>query len=56
MKQALQRSDKTVLGSDRIRAFNIDYSAKTSARLNTETTIVNGKNLLKMDGKLIMAG
>lgn len=56
LKQTLQRSDKTVLGYDRVRVLNIDYSAKTSARLNAETTIVNGKNLLKMDGKLIMAG
>lgn len=55
-KQTLQRSDKTILGYDRVRAFNIDYSAKTSARVNAETTILNGKNLLKMDGKLIMAG
>lgn len=56
LKQNLQRSEKTVLGKDRVRALNIDYSAKTSARINADTTIVNGKNLLKMDAKLIMAG
>lgn len=49
-------SQKIVTGSDKISALNLDYSAEFISRLQAQTTIINGTEILKADGKKILMG
>lgn len=54
--ESTRNATRIVSGTDRINALNIDYSAEFFAKLGAHTTMINGYQLLKTDGKLMMAG
>ncbi|CCG20015.1 conserved hypothetical protein [Taylorella asinigenitalis 14/45] len=49
-------SIKHVTGVDRINALNIEYKSEFLTKLDSKTTVINGHDLFKIDGKLIMQG
>jgi hypothetical protein len=51
-----KNANRFVSGTDRVKAMNIDYSAEVLARFTGEIAVINGTELLKTDGKLMMAG
>lgn len=51
MRQTLFKSNKKVIGKDKINAGNIEYRAKVNSRIDAGGTTINSKNLLKLDGK-----
>lgn len=52
----LKNSNRFVTGTDKVHAVNIQYSADILARFEGQVAILNGRELLKTDAKLIMAG
>ncbi|MDO5667443.1 MAG: DUF3540 domain-containing protein [Alcaligenaceae bacterium] len=52
----VMNSDKLVSGMDRVRALNVNYSAEAVAKLSGNVTMINGHELLKSDGKLMVVG
>lgn len=54
--QSLRTSTKLVSGTDEVKALNIDYSAEFLAKVSAHTTMINGQELFRTDGKLMMAG
>ncbi|AVL71430.1 hypothetical protein RP300_01641 [Oligella urethralis] len=49
-------SEKFVAEVDKVQAMNINYSAEMLARIDGHTTVINAKELLKTDAKLIVSG
>ncbi|WP_432784638.1 hypothetical protein AAEX37_01586 [Oligella sp. MSHR50489EDL] len=52
----LKNANRFVTGTDKVHAVNIEYSADILARFEGQVAILNGRELLKTDAKLIMAG
>ncbi|WP_071059025.1 DUF3540 domain-containing protein [Pelistega sp. MC2] len=49
-------AERIVAGTDRVKALNINYSAEAVAKLSGSVTMLNGRELLKSDGKLMVVG
>ena len=54
--ETTRRSVRYVTGTDTVKAINLDYSADFIARLNGNTTLINGESVVKADGKQILVG
>lgn len=56
VSETTSRSARYVTGTDTVKAINIDYAADFIARLNGNTTFINGETIMKVDGKQILMG
>ena len=54
--QRVKRSYRSVEESDHVRAERIDYSAKKTASLHGENTLLTAEELVKIDGEQIHVG
>lgn len=54
--ETVRNATRMVSGIDKLISFNMDYSAEAFAKISAHTTMINGYQLLKTDGKLMMAG
>lgn len=49
-------SRRYVSNTDRVKALNINYSAEAVSKLSGKITMLNGQEILKSDGKLMIVG
>lgn len=52
----LGNSVRNIVKNDEVNALNFSYTANGVARINGQLTYVQGNDILKYDGKLILAG